>query len=179
MFNRLCDPDSKLGVLRWLETVAVPGVQLTTVTPQHLLRRRRRAEGSSDRGDNRAGRLGSRPMIDQDLAVVFYDRTPIRAEGSSTPTGDVRPFGMAKEGVFARQFLLGVVQTAEGLPIDHPVVDGHTAKTTTLLPTLSTVLTRFPVVRRVIWVADRGLARVWTTWRPCKRCGWPPGRRWN
>lgn len=38
VFNRLCDPDSKLGVLRWLETVAVPGIQLPTVTHQHLLR---------------------------------------------------------------------------------------------------------------------------------------------
>lgn len=38
VFNRLCDPDSKLGVLRWLATVAVPGVQLPTVTHQHLLR---------------------------------------------------------------------------------------------------------------------------------------------
>ena len=25
VLNRLCDPDSKLGVLRWLETVALPG----------------------------------------------------------------------------------------------------------------------------------------------------------
>jgi transposase len=96
-------------------------------------------------------------MIDEDLAVVFYDLTTIRAEGSSTPTGDVRQFGMAKEGVIARQFMLGVVQTAEGLPIYHQVVDGNTAETTTLLPTLSTVLALFPAVRRVILVADRGL----------------------
>ena len=88
-------------------------------------------------------------MIDEDLAVVFYDLTTIRAEGSSTPTGDVRQFGMAKEGVIARQFMLGVVQTAEGLPIYHQVVDGNTAETTTLLPTLSTVLALFPTVRRV------------------------------
>lgn len=96
-------------------------------------------------------------MIDQDLAVVFYDLTTIRAEGSSTPTGDVRHFGMAKEGMIARQFLIGVVQTAEGLPIYHQVVDGNTAETTTLLPTLSTVLALFPTVRRVVLVADRGL----------------------
>lgn len=64
---------------------------------------------------------------------------------------------MSKEGVIAQQFLLGVVQTAEGLPIYHQVVEGHTAEMTTLLPTLNTVLTRFPTVRRVILVADRGL----------------------
>ncbi len=26
VFNRLCDPDSKLGVLRWLETVSLPSL---------------------------------------------------------------------------------------------------------------------------------------------------------
>ncbi|MHB8181847.1 MAG: hypothetical protein ACYDDR_13650, partial [Acidithiobacillus ferrivorans] len=42
--------------------------------------------------------------------------------------------GMAKEGLIARQFMLGVVQTAEGLPIYHEVFDGNTAETKTLLP---------------------------------------------
>jgi len=26
VFNRLCDADSKLGALRWLQTVSMPGV---------------------------------------------------------------------------------------------------------------------------------------------------------
>ena len=89
--------------------------------------------------------------------MVFYDLTTIRAEGDSMPKGDVRRFGMAKEGVIARQFLLGVVQTAEGVPIYHEVFDGNVAETRTLLPTLGTVLERFPSVRRLILVADRGL----------------------
>jgi hypothetical protein len=38
VFNRLCDPESKLGVLRWLETVALPDVEVKTITHQHLLR---------------------------------------------------------------------------------------------------------------------------------------------
>ena len=37
VFNRLCDPASKLGCLRWLETVAIPSMP-DTVTHQHLLR---------------------------------------------------------------------------------------------------------------------------------------------
>ena len=87
-----------------------------------------------------------RPMIDQDLSVVFYDLTTIRAEGASTQDGDVRQFGMAKDGLIARQFMLGVVQTAEGLPIYHEVFDGNASETRTLLPTLATVLARFPSV---------------------------------
>jgi len=34
-----------------------------------------------------------RPLIDQDLSVVFYDLTTIRAEGDSTMANDVRRFG--------------------------------------------------------------------------------------
>jgi len=75
----------------------------------------------------------------------------------TTLKGDVRAFGMAKEGLIARQFMLGVVQTAGGLPIYHEVFAGNAAETTTLLPTLATVLERFPEVRRLVIVADRGL----------------------
>jgi transposase len=98
-----------------------------------------------------------RPLIDQELSVVFYDMTTIRADGATEQTGDVRQFGMAKEGLIARQFMLGVVQTGDGLPIYHEVFAGNTAESPTLLPTLKTVLERFPSIRRVVLVADRGL----------------------
>lgn len=38
VLNRLCDQDSKLGVLHWLETVALPEVDLKAITHQQLLR---------------------------------------------------------------------------------------------------------------------------------------------
>jgi hypothetical protein len=38
VFNRLCDADSKLGTLRWLQTVSMPGVDPAKLTHQHLLR---------------------------------------------------------------------------------------------------------------------------------------------
>lgn len=156
VFNRLCDPESKLGVLRWLETVALPDVEVKAITHQHLLRSMDALIDQRDAVDQVVAGL-LRPMIDQDLSVVFYDLTTIRAEGLSTQTNDVRAFGMAKEGLITRQFMLGVVQTAEGLPIYHEVFDGNTAETKTLLPTIKTVLERFPSVKRVILVADRGL----------------------
>ncbi|MFG5411195.1 IS1634 family transposase, partial [Piscinibacter sakaiensis] len=95
--------------------------------------------------------------IDEDLSVVFYDLTTIRAEGLSQQDGDVRHFGMSKEGVIARQFMLGVVQTADGMPIYHEVFDGNTAEAPTLEPTLKKVLARYPHIRRLVVVADRGL----------------------
>jgi transposase len=86
-------------------------------------------------------------MVDQDLAVVFYDMTTIRAEGMSQQDEDVRKFGMSKEGLIARQVMLGVVQTADGLPLYHDVFDGNTAEVTTIKPIIEKIVRRFPVKR--------------------------------
>jgi transposase len=152
----LCDPESKLGVLRWLETVSLPEVDTAAMTHQHLLRSMDALMTHQDAVDDVVARL-LRPMIDQDLSLVFYDLTTIRAAGLSEQVDDVRHYGMAKEGVIARQFMLGVVQTAEGLPIYHEVFDGNQAESPTLLPTLKIVLARFAQIKRLIVVADRGL----------------------
>lgn len=158
VFNRLCDPESKLGVLRWLETVGLPGLSIEAVDHQHLLRAMDALVTHQAEVDAvLAGLL--RPLVDQTLSVVFYDMTTIRADGLSQQQDDVRQYGMAKEGVIARQFMLGVVQTAEGLPLYHEVFDGNTAEVTTLKPTIEKVLSQFPV-KRVIVVADRGLLSI-------------------
>ena len=156
VFNRLCDPESKLGVLRWLDTVAMPGIEVETITHQHLLRSMDALVDHQADVDAVVANL-LRPLIDQELSVVFYDMTTIRTEGLATVDGDVRQYGMAKEGLVARQVMLGVVQTGDGLPIYHEVFAGNTAESPTLLPTLKTVLERFPSISRVVLVADRGL----------------------
>jgi hypothetical protein len=156
VFNRLCDPDSKLGVLRWLETVSLPEVDTSSLTHQHLLRSMDALMDHQSAVDVVVAQL-LRPLIDQDLSLVFYDLTTIRAAGLSVLEDDVRHYGMAKEGIIARQFMLGVVQTAEGLPIYHEVFDGNQGESPTLMPTLQKVLTRFAHIKRLIVVADRGL----------------------
>ena len=156
VFNRLCDPESKLGVLRWLQTVSMPGIEVDNLTHQHLLRSMDALMDHQDAVDDCVAQL-LRPLIDEDLSVVFYDLTTIRAEGHSQQDGDVRHFGMSKECVIARQFMLGVVQTADGMPIFHEVFDGNTAEAPTLEPTLKKVLARYPHIRRLVVVADRGL----------------------
>jgi transposase len=155
VLNRLCDPDSKLGVLRWLQTVTLPGVTLESIDHQHLLRAMDALVENKDAVDGvMTGLL--RPLVDQDLAVVFYDMTTIGTVGLSEQQDDVRKFGMSKEGLVARQVMLGVVQTAEGLPLYHEVFDGNTAEVTTLKGVIQRIVKQFPV-KRVIAVADRGL----------------------
>ncbi|CDS54740.1 Mobile element protein [Polaromonas sp. CG9_12] len=155
VLNRLCDPDSKLGVLRWLQTVSLPGVTLESIDHQHLLRAMDALVDHKEAVDGVMSAL-LRPLVDQDLAMVFYDMTTIRAAGLSEEDGDVRHYGMSKEGVVARQVMLGVVQTSEGLPLYHEVFDGNTAEVTTIKGVIEKIVKRFPV-KRVIAVADRGL----------------------
>ena len=63
---------------------------------------------------------------------------------------------MNKEtGGVARQFMPGVVQSADGLPLMHTVHPGNVSETKTLQGMLQKVLARFPV-QRIILVADRG-----------------------
>ncbi len=155
VFNRLCDPSSKLGCLRWLDTVAMPAMP-DKVTHQHLLRA---IDALMDHADAVESALARqiRPLVNRDLEIVFYDLTTVRIHGEGHVEDDIRAFGMNKErGGIARQFVLGVVQTADGLPLMHTVHPGNVAETKTLQAMLATVLERFPI-QRVILVADRGL----------------------
>ena len=155
VFNRLCAPDSKLGCLDWLQTVAIPGMP-EDVTHDQLLRT---MDALMDRAEAVEARIARQlhPLLDQQLSVVFYDLTTVRIHGEAELPGDVRAFGLNKEtGGIARQFVLGVVQSAEGLPLMHTVHAGNVAETRTLKAMLEAVLQRF-AVERVILVADHGL----------------------
>jgi len=155
VFNRLCDPGSKLGVLRWLETVALPAGCHGVSEHQHLLRAMDVLDEHSDKLGARLATL-MRPLIDQDLSVVFYDLTTVAVTGQTDLEEDVRAYGRAKSGLIERQFMLSLVQTAEGLPIAHEVHPGNTAEAKTLLPMIRGLLARYPL-KRVVLIADRGL----------------------
>ena len=158
VFNRLCDPASKLGVLRWLDTVALPVGVACVPEHQHLLRAMDVLDEYSDTLGTRLATL-MRPLIDQDLSVVFYDLTTVCVTGQTQLQEDVRAYGRAKSGLVERQFMLSLVQTAEGLPIAHEVHPGNTAEAKTLLPMIRGLLARYPL-KRVVLVADRGLLSV-------------------
>ena len=158
VFNRLCDPGSKLGVLRWLQTVALPvGFDLSPAH-QDLLRAMDVLDEHSEQLSTKLALL-MRPLIDQDLSVVFYDLTTVEVTGQTDLAGDVRAYGRAKSGLVGRQFMLSLVQTAEGLPIAHEVHPGNTAEAKTLLPMIRGLLARYPL-KRVVLIADRGLLSV-------------------
>lgn len=135
VFNRLCDPESKLGVLRWLETVAMPGVEAEMITHQHSLCSMDALMDHQAEVDSVVAGL-LRPLIDQELSVVFYDMTTIRADGLTAQEGDVCQFGMAKEGLIARgaplEFVLAVPgrRYGEFAELLQPFHEQHCARAT-------------------------------------------------
>jgi len=67
-----------------------------------------------------------RPLLDQDLNLVFYDLTNVRTHGGSAVYDDLRAFGMSKDtGGIARQVALGLVQSGCGMPLDFEVFPGR------------------------------------------------------
>lgn len=157
VFNRLSAPSSKLSMLDWMrDEASVPGVDSDAVHHAQLLRA---MDALMDRHEKVEAAVARqlRPLLDQELSVVFWDLTTVRIHGSKELDEDVRRYGMSKDvdGI-ARQFALGVVQTAEGIPIAHEVFEGNVAETTTLAPIVERLLQRFALKRMVV-VADRGL----------------------
>jgi len=160
VFNRLAEPGSKQGVLDWLrETTVLPDFDGGAVHHEQLLRAMDALEDNKATVERAvAGQL--RPLLDQDLSVIFYDITTVRIHGTGAVQDDLRRHGMSKDtGGVARQFALGVVQSAEGLPIAHEVFEGNVAEVTTLAPMIERLLERFRLTRVVI-VADRGLLSI-------------------
>ena len=134
----------------------LPGVDRKKVTHQHLLRAMDVLVEHKDALEREIGQL-LLPLIDQDLSVVFYDLTTVMIHGEGEVAGDVRRFGQSKdlEGV-ARQFAVGLVQTADGIPLTHEVFEGNVYEASTLQGMVERLLERFPITRLVL-VADRGL----------------------
>ena len=159
LFKRLSAPSSKLGVLRWLETVYLPGLNGYRLTHQHLLRA---MDALITYQADLERRLAATllPQFTDALDMVFYDLTTIRIEGEGEVNGDLRQYGYSKEGYgTARQFAVGVVQTADGLPLTQEVFEGHVGEVTTVRRMVERLCQRFPL-RRLVVIADRGMLSI-------------------
>ena len=159
VINRLSDPRSKLGLLRWLEQVYLPGIDRAGITHQNLLRAMDALLAQKDVIEQElVGTL--LPLFDTEMEVVFYDITTVRVHGEHEEDGDLRQFGKSKDvdGI-ERQYAVGVVQTADGFPVTHEVFEGNISETTTVMGIVRKLCERFPI-KRLIFVADRAMLSI-------------------
>jgi transposase len=153
VLNRACDPHSKLGVMRWLSTVHIPGLKCEEVDYQHLLRAMDYLVGAKESVEkelfNQLLTIFS-PKVD----LVFYDLTSSYFEGEGP---DLASFGYSRDQRPDRkQIVLALVVTREGLPITHEVLAGNTPDVTTLKATVEKLSRKFNIAK-TIFVCDRGM----------------------
>ncbi|WP_429886590.1 IS1634 family transposase [Geoalkalibacter halelectricus] len=152
--NRLCDPCSKLALLDWLESVWHDREQPPSY--HHLLRAMDRLIGIKEKAEPLLAKafLESRESVD----LVFYDITSTYFEGErSVLEHDLRAYGYSRDHRRdRRQVVIGMVMTADGIPVCHHVFPGNTADKTTVAAVVTDLKQRF-FLRRVIFVGDRGM----------------------
>ncbi len=154
--NRLDDPRSKLGVLEWLQTVVIPGIDPDGITYQGLLRTMDVLIEHKDEIERRlADRV--RTLFDTELHLVPVEVTSV----SVTTRHSEHPLfehGYGRDGHPERkQYVLMMVTTKDGVPVYHDVHPGSTANVTLVDATMKRARQLFSGVDRCMVVADRGM----------------------
>jgi transposase len=166
--NRLCRPESKLGVWdRWLETVYMPGCnnfklrqmyEAMDVLHEH-------AEQIEQQVFYQVANL-----LNLSVDIIFYDTTTASfAVDYEDEEGGLRQYGHAKEGIWAPQVVVALAVTREGIPVKSWVFPGNTADVSTV-ETIKRDLRGWNL-GRALFVADSGVNSEMNRQELAKACG--------
>jgi hypothetical protein len=133
--NRLCEPESKLGVWeRWLEKVYLPSCQ---ELKRHQMYEAMDVLYEHSEKVEEAIFFQVANLLDLVVDVVFYDTTTVsfsidtedeEAENGAAEDGAaLRKYGRSKEGTWTPQVVVALAVTRDGLPIRSWVFPGNTA----------------------------------------------------
>jgi transposase len=151
VINRLCEPDSKLGLWgRWLPTVYLPScwdLKLEQMYEAMDLLYDHAEEVEKHVFFQTAN------LFNLKVDLIFYDTTT--ASFSIDQEDDVRRFGHCKEGTWAPQVVVALAVTPEGLPVKSWVFPGNTADVSTVERVRSDL--RGWNLNRAIFVADSAM----------------------
>jgi transposase len=157
--NRLCDPQSELGVhQRWFGSTAMDtilGTEEAVAAKDRLYRALDKALEHKEALETHLGQRW-RDMFGARCDLLLYDLTSTYFEGQA---GEVpkATFGYSRDHrPDCRQLLLALVVTEEGFPLSYEVFEGNRADVTTLEEILDSVERKHGSLRRV-WVFDRGI----------------------
>jgi transposase len=162
--NRLCDPQSKLGLVDWTDErgnlhrgwqgqVHWPDGNVELDYNQYLRAMDRLHPHRQELEDRLFTRLTD--LLSLPLQLVFYDLTSTYFEGDGV--SELAEYGYSRDHRGDRaQIVIGLAVTQEGLPITHRVFPGSTVDVTTLEPMAEELKRRFGLKEAVL-VADRGM----------------------
>jgi transposase len=174
--NRLCEPESKLGVWeKWLKKVYLPSCQ--------ELKRAQMYEAMdllyehSEKVEETIF-FQTASLLDLEVDLVFYDTTTIgfsiddedaETEGVAESPEALRKYGRSKEGNWAVQVVVALAVTREGLPVRSWVFPGNTADVTTVAKVKSDL--KGWKLGRALFVGDAGLNSEENREELAKACG--------
>ena len=154
VFNRLCDPCSKLALLDWAKSIFAPETE--DLSYHNLLRAMDRLIAIKEKLEP----LLAKTLLDpnEPVDMVFYDITSTYFEGDkSIQEDDLRRHGYSRDHrQDRRQVVIGMVMTRGGIPLCHHTFPGNTVDKTTVEQVVSDLKSRFKL-GRVIFVGDRGM----------------------
>jgi transposase len=157
--NRLCEPESKLGVWdRWLSKVYLPSCDSLKLEQMYeamdlLYDHRQLIEKNIF--------FHTANLFNLKVDLIFYDTTTgsfsidYEDEDFDDPDGGLRKFGKSKENTWSPQVVVALAVTREGLPVRCWVFPGNTADATTVDKVRSDL--RGWSLGRALFVADAGI----------------------
>jgi transposase len=157
--NRLCDPQSELGIhQRWFGTTAMDVILGTDDAVAAKDRLYRALDKAIEHKEALESHLGKRwrDLFGANCELLLYDLTSTYFEGQA---GEVTKaaYGYSRDHrPDARQLILALVVSAEGFPLSYEVFEGNRADVTTLEEILDSVERKHGSLSRV-WVFDRGI----------------------
>ena len=168
--NRLCEPESKLGVWdRWLPTVYMPscqGLKLDHMYEAMDLLHEHAAELEKHVFFETAN------LFNLKVDLIFYDTTTASFfidQEDDDAEGGLRKFCPAKEGFWAPSVVVALAVTPEGLPVRSWVFPGNTADVTTIEKVKADL--RGWDLGRAMFVADSGMNSETNREELAKACG--------
>ncbi len=171
--NRLCEPESKLGVWgRWLDSVHLPscaGLKLPQMYEAMDLLHRHSAEVEEKVFFHTAD------LFNLTVDLVFYDTTTIsfsidyEDEDSEEKGLGLRKYGESKEGTWTAQVVVALAVTRQGLPVRSWVFPGNTTDVKTVERVRKDL--RGWKLGRALFVADAGMNSLENREELARACG--------
>ncbi len=156
VLHRLFESGSDRAAERWRRDVRVPGTE--DLQLHHLYRAMRFVGEEKDLLED--GLFASRRDLFTEVSLAFFDTTSLYFQGRGGES--LGQYGHSKDHrPDLKQLVLGAVLTQDGRPLSCEVWPGNQSDARSLLPAVDRLRERFGL-RRVCWVADRGMVSVAT-----------------
>jgi transposase len=156
--NRLCSPESKLGVWdRWLDTVYLPSCR--TLKLRHMYEAMDMLYAHAAEVEKTVF-FHTANLFNLEVDLIFYDTTTasFTTDYEDDPEDtdvSLRQFGHSKEGTWSTQVVVALAVTREGIPVRSWVLPGNTTDVNTVEKVRADL--RGWNLGRAMFVADSGM----------------------